>query len=307
MSAPAQPAQLSTTARGPARVVGLLALVAGVLAILLIVLGVVGLARAATPNMQGFNPGAMVTVSNSGASVYARSDSDRMNTVCLLDEGGDATTLERPTSEFGVDVAGSDFFEVARVPPSVAAGTYALTCEGTEQALYVGPSAPSTSASGLLGPAGLIGGIVVAFFALALGLIAVFMRRARSKGTSEGKQDAYASGAAQSGYTSPYASPSPGQPQPYGPSYGAQQQPYPDHTPPVQQHPYAPPPPPSWQSPTAEPTQAIAYGQGHFDQDPSEQRRHDAKRGDTQQPSDEPSSDDHPEQDTPPYYPPPPQ
>lgn len=268
MSAPAPSAQPPKNGKGPARVVGLVALVAGILAIVLIVLGIVGLARTATPNMQGFNPGAQVTVSSSGASVYARSDSDRMSTVCLLGEEGERTTLERPTSRFGVDVSGSEFFEVARVPESLTAGSYPLRCEGTDQALYVGPSAPSTSASGLLGPAGLIGGIVVAFFALALGLIALFMRTARSKGNDNTYNDG--SGAAQPGYTSPYA----------------------------------PPPPPSWGTPRSEPTPAMSYGQGHFDPEPPPRAEHDT--GVDQEPTGDESEDDRPEEPPRASYPPPP-
>ncbi|MGB5951737.1 MAG: hypothetical protein WBG57_04370, partial [Ornithinimicrobium sp.] len=136
----------------PARIVGAIAAVLALIAMALIALGAIGLAGVATPNMQGFNPGATVTITDRGMSVYARSDDDRAATVCTADDGS-VTTLARPTSEFAVDVSGSDFYEVARTPDDLTAGSYALTCEGTEQALYVGPAAPNTSASGLMGPA----------------------------------------------------------------------------------------------------------------------------------------------------------
>ncbi|MGC1209460.1 MAG: hypothetical protein WA880_16060 [Ornithinimicrobium sp.] len=296
MSAPGQSTQSPAKGGRAAKTLGVLGLVIGVLAVLLIVLGVVGLARTATPNMQGFNPGASVTVSSSGASIYARSDADRTQTVCSATEGDNATTLERPTSEFAVDVSGSDFYEVARTPQSLDAGSYVLACEGTAQALYVGPAAPSTSASGLLGPIGIISGVVLAVLALVLGLIALLMRGRRPK-PAAGAGYAYGSGVAQPGYTSPYAStPAPGaQPygapaqqgsygqQPYGqppaasPTYGDQpyagDQPYGQGSPqasaytqPMKQGSTPPPPPPSWGGTPSEPTQAIAYGGGRYAQ-----------------------------------------
>ncbi len=229
MSAPGQATQSGAKGGGAAKILGILGLVAGVLATVLVVLGVAGLARTATPNMQGFNPGATVNVGSGGASIYARSDADRTQTVCTATGGGNATTLERPTSEFAVDVSGSDFYEVARTPQSLDAGSYALTCDGTAQALYVGPAAPSTSASGLLGPVGIVVGVVLALLALGLGLVALIMRSRRSKPASSAAGYADGSGVAQPGYTSPYANaPAPGA-QPYGaPSqqgpYGQQQQ-----------------------------------------------------------------------------------
>ncbi len=252
MSAPVQPTQSASKGGGAPRIVGVLALVAAVLAVVLIVLGVVGLARTATPNMQGFNAGATVTISDSGASIYARSDADRTQTVCTVGDGDSATTLERPTGEFTVDVSGSDFYEVARTPASLDAGSYPVRCEGTSAALYIGPSAPSTSASGLLGPASLVGGVVLALLALGLGLVALLLRGIRSKPASGQGGYPYGSGIAQPGYTSPYATPPGPGPQPHGsPSqqdpYGQQssgQQPYGQQAYGDQQgqHPYAPPP-----------------------------------------------------------------
>lgn len=241
-------------------------------AITLIALGAIGLASVATPNMQGFNPGASVTVTDRGMSVYARSDDDRSQTVCTADDGS-ATTLARPTSEFAVDVSGSDFYEVARTPEGLNAGSYALTCEGTSQALYVGPAAPNTSASGLMGPASLVGGIMLGLFALALMIIAIVV--GRSKGGPKADQAAYPY---QSYPAAGYPPPPGGAPQgqnPYGApapqSYGQSQSDAYGQTAALPQGPEhqfdapPPPPPPPWGSSSGEPTQAIAYGQGHFD------------------------------------------
>ncbi len=255
-----QPTQSARKGGGAARILGLLSLVSGLLAIVLIVLGVVGMARTATPNMQGFNPGATVTVSSSGASIYARSDADRTQTVCTARDGGNATTLERPTSEFAVEVSGSDFYEVARTPESLTPGSYELACDGTTQGLYVGPAAPTTSASGLLGPVSIISGVVLALLALGLGLLAVLVRGSRRKPASGNAGYPQDSGVAQPGYTSPYANaPAPGS-QPYGPP--SQQGPY--GQPPEQNY-YGQPPSgaPAYTAPS-EPTQAIAYGDGHY-------------------------------------------
>ncbi|MGB3763496.1 MAG: hypothetical protein WA966_09750 [Ornithinimicrobium sp.] len=301
MSAPVQPTQSASKGGGASRIVGVVALVAAVLAVVLIVLGVVGLARTATPNMQGFNAGAIITVSDSGASIYARSDAERTRTVCTVGDGGDITTLERPTSEFSVDVSGSDFYEVARTPASLVPGSYPVRCEGTTAALYIGPSAPSTSASGLLGPVSLVGGVALALLALGLGVVAVVLRWMRRKPADGPSGYPYASGVAQPGDTSPYASPpdpaaspyaAPSARDPYGTQssghqpYGQQgQAPYgqPPSGQPTFEPPTAgrgspsssaytqpihqgtpPPPPPSWTTAPSEPTQAIAYGQGRY-------------------------------------------
>lgn len=252
MSRPAHTADSPRKGGGATRVVRALALLSGVLAVLLIGLGVVGLARVATPNMQGFNAGATVTITDSGASIYARSDTERTATVCAATKDSTSTTLDRPTSAFSVDVSQSDFFEVARTPDSLEAGTYSVSCEGTTAALYVGPSAPSTSASGLLGPAGLIAGVILAVVAIGLGILAFVLRSADAK-KAAGDTPSY--GATQSGYSSPYASPPPpssmGQ-QPYS------QAPYGDQS---QQGSYG-------QQPQGDP-----YGQGRFDQ-PAENDEH---------------------------------
>ncbi|MGB3257041.1 MAG: hypothetical protein WBA72_03535 [Ornithinimicrobium sp.] len=301
MSAPVQPTESARKGGGASRIVGLVALVAGVLAVVLVVLGVVGVARTATPNMQGFNAGATVTVSESGASIYARSDAERPRTVCTVGDGDNTTTLERPTSEFSVDVSGSDFYEVARTPAALSPGSYPVRCEGTTAALYVGPSAPSTSASGLLGPVGLVSGVALALLALGLGLVALILRWLRRQPADGPRGYPYGSGAAQPGYTSPYASPpGPGTPpyaapspqdpdaqqssgqQPYSPQgqdpYGQPPSGQPAvepetpgprsasssaYTQPIHQGP-PPPPPPSWTTGPSEPTQAIAYGQGRY-------------------------------------------
>ncbi len=231
MSSPAPTAESPRKGGGAIRVVGALALLSGVLAVLLIVLGVVGLARVATPNMQGFDAGATVTITDSGASIYARSDTERTATVCEGAINSATTTWERPTSAFSVDVSQGDFFEVARTPDSLDAGTYSVSCEGTTAALYVGPSAPSTSASGLLGPAGLIAGVILAAVAIGLGIVAVFLRDFGGGTEAAGAASGYE--AAPSRYSSPYASP---------------------------------PPVPSWQSQRSEETQTMPYGQGRYDQ-----------------------------------------
>ncbi len=225
---------------------GALAAVLALLAVTFIALGAIGLANVATPNMQGFNPGATVTVTNAGMSVYARSDDDRASTVCTADDGS-ATTLARPTSEFSIDVAGSDFYEVARTSDDLAAGSYALTCRGTEQALYVGPAAPNTSASGLMGPVGLVGGIVLGFLALVLMVTALVIGRTRG---NHGLPS-------EAGHGGPYAG-TPPPPWPYD-AQNSQTTAFPEQR---RVNPaYAPPPAPGWGSTSGEPTQAINYGQ----------------------------------------------
>ncbi|MGB5936497.1 MAG: hypothetical protein WBG76_11595 [Ornithinimicrobium sp.] len=271
---------------GAARVVGGLAALLALAAIALIALGAIGLANVATPNMQGFNPGATVTVTDAGMSVYARSDNDRASTVCTADDGS-ATTLARPTSEFSVDVSGSDFYEVARTSEDLAAGSYTLTCQGTEQALYVGPAAPNTSAGGLMGPASLVGGIMLAFFVLVLIVIALVMGRSRASKQAVAPQGPAYPYQPSAGYPPPPGGPHPSQsshpaagqqgpygsapppPSPYGEQNGATTAFSEQGTPNQSQ---APPPPPGWTPTSREPTQAIAYGQGEYG--PPERQTH---------------------------------
>ncbi|MGB3830047.1 MAG: hypothetical protein WA962_14860, partial [Ornithinimicrobium sp.] len=258
MSAPVPSAQPTTTRGTAARIASAAALAAAGAAIVLIVLGVVGVASTATPNMQGFNPGATLTVSSSGASVYARSDSDRTQTVCRAADDGESITLERPTREFAVDVSGSDFFEVARTPQSLGPGSYELSCEGTTQSLYVGPAAPSTSASGLLGPVGLVAGVVVALLALALGVLALLLGRSRPSTAHAASSASPASPAHAASSHSPMSAPQ-GNPHPEQAPYGQgtySHDPYrPDaddssaYTQPMPQQSPALPPPPGWGTP----------------------------------------------------------
>lgn len=318
MSTPAQSAESPKKSGTATKVIGALALVSGVLAVLLIVLGVVGLARVATPNMQGFNAGATVTVSDSGASIYARSDAERTSTVCAASKDSTSTTLERPTDTFSVDVAQSEFFEVARTPEALGAGSYAMTCEGTTAALYVGPSAPSTSASGFMGAGSLVTGVIFAVIALGLGILATILHNSHGTKKTAGGSSGYAG--AQPGYSSPYASPPPpasmaqqgyssdpygqqsqgdayGQPQGqqnYGSSPGAQS--------------YAPPPPPSWQSRDSQETQAIPYGQGRFDRSNTSEPTEDHDGHEDSQRSDGPDNDEGNNESQPPssLSPPPP-
>ncbi len=251
MSTPAQTAEPPRKSGTATKVVGALALLSGVLAILLIVLGVVGLARVATPNMQGFNAGATVTISDSGASIYARSNADRTSTVCAATKDSTSTTLERPTDTFSVDVSQSEFFEIARTPDSLSAGSYSMACEGTTAALYVGPSAPSTSAPGFLGAGSLVTGVIFAVIALGLGILATILRT--SNDTKKTAQGSSGYGGGQPEYSSPYASPPPPASMPQQgyshDAYGQQ----------GQGDAYG-------QSRESPETQATPYGQGRFDQ-----------------------------------------
>jgi hypothetical protein len=270
-----QPATAAARPRsGTATALGILAVVLGLLGLVLVVLGAVGLANVATPNMQGFNPGQSVRVGDSGMSVYARSDAAREQTVCTAEGGSGQVVFERPVSAYAVDVAGADFFEVARSPQDLSAGTYQVTCQGTDEPVYAGPSAPTTTASGVTGPLGLGAGAVLLALALALGLAAFLLRR---RASAAQPSTAYRLGAHdQTAYTPGYPGagypPGGAQPQdyPYGPPAGGQ--------PPYRgQDPYAapagPPPPPSgspyrYVPPVAEPTQPVPYGQGAWAEPP---------------------------------------
>lgn len=238
------------------------AVVLGLVGLVLLVLGLVGQLSIATPNMRGFNPGQTISVGDSGMSVYARSDAAREEAFCTAGGDGSPVTLERPVAEFSVDVAGSDFFEVARTPSDFPAGAYAVSCEGTDQSVYAGPRATRTVATGIMGSAGLAVGSVLLGLALLMALLALLVRRDRS-GTqqpgpyqysshagSEGStaysaeqqgqggyypppqgnpQPWYGQGERQSYGQQPYAQPHGEQGQPYGQGYGQQGQGYGEH------------------------------------------------------------------------------
>ncbi len=272
--------QSATSAARPrsavATALGVLAAAAGLLGLLLLTLGVIGLANVATPNMQGFNPGQSIDIGDSGMSVYARSDAVREQTVCTADGPGGQVVFERPVTAYSVDVAGSDFFEIARSPQDMAAGTYRVTCQGTQDAVYAGPSAPDTAASGLFGPLGLVLGVAALGLALLLALTAFLTRGRRARTPAP---TAYGSGQGQYPYAAP-ASPRADDPyrrydevphqqaQPYPTPPGQAPPPYADYLRPQQpEDPYGPPPPPAgrpygYAPPTAEPTQPVPYGQG---------------------------------------------
>lgn len=225
--------------------VGLLAALSALIGLLLLTLGLIGVLSVATPNMQGFNAGQSVAISDGGMSVYSRSDT-RSGTVCTAEGSDGPAVFERPVQEYAVDVTGSEFYEIARSPDDLASGTYAMTCAGTSEALYAGPWAPDTTTSGLMGPAGLVSGVLLLALAVALLILAVVLRARRKPAAASGYADDrgghpggqpgwQGSGA----YSSPYATAS----QP-APAYGAPRGQ--EHAPDPQSHPYgAPPPPPS--------------------------------------------------------------
>ena len=152
------------------------AAVLGLVGLVLLVLGLVGQMSVATPNMRGFNSGQTINVTESGMSVWARSDPVREEAACVASGDGDPVTLARPVSEFAVDVSGSDFFEVARTPEDFPAGAYVMDCQGTEQGVYAGPRATSTVADGIMGSTGLVIGGILLGLAIVLGIIAMLTR-----------------------------------------------------------------------------------------------------------------------------------
>ncbi len=226
----------------------LLAALSALLGLLLLALGLIGVLGVATPNMQGFNPGQSVVISDGGMSVYARSDA-RAEVVCTGDGPDAQVVFERPVQEYAVDVSGTDFYEIARSPKDLAAGTYAMTCNGMSDAVYAGPWAPDTTSGGLLGPLGIVSGLLLLGLALALAVAAMVVRR-RGKPADAAhphQQGGQPGWQGSGGYSSPYATPS----QP-GPAYGAPPAaPYP---PDPSAYPYGAPPPPP-------PESARWYGQ----------------------------------------------
>lgn len=226
----------------------LLAALSALLGLLLLALGLIGVIGAATPNMQGFNPGQSVVISDGGMSVYSRSDA-RAETVCTGDGPDGQAVFERPVQEYAVDVSGTDFYEIARSPQDLSAGTYAMTCNGTGDAVYAGPWAPDTTSGGLLGPVGIVSGLLLLGLALALAVAAMVARR---RGKRDGAAHPYQQGGqpgwqGSGGYSSPYATPA----QP-GPAYGSP--PPAEHSPQQSGYPYGAPPPPP-------PGSGYAYGQ----------------------------------------------
>src|SRR5690606_19979105 len=232
--------------RGRLRLLSVLAAVFAVVGMVFVILGLIGLLTTATPNMRGFNSGQSVHIGESGMSVWARTDAARTSAACTA-TGSREVVLERPVAPYSVEVAGSDFFEVARTPEEFAAGTYTISCEGTDERLYAGPRATRTVATGVMGQTGLLAGGILLLAAVALGVAALASRgRRRRPGTA---------GAAEAG-PAPYWQPPAGYGQQHGPyapppagSPGSQGYGYGDHgygpqgyaQPRYGQPPYAPP------------------------------------------------------------------
>jgi hypothetical protein len=145
------------------------ALLLALTGVVLLALGVAGTAGRASADLTGFVPGQQVSVPESGMSVWSRSAEP--DTVCRA--GG--TTLLRPVDGHAVQAGGATFHEVARTPDGFT-GTHPVSCD-TEQAVYAGPFAPGTVATGLAGAAGLTLGLLLLPLGLALAVLALRVRR----------------------------------------------------------------------------------------------------------------------------------
>lgn len=288
---------------------GLLAALSALFGLLLLTLGLIGVLGVATPNMQGFNAGQSVVISDGGMSVYSRSDT-RAGTVCVGEgEGsGGQVVFERPVEQYAVDVTGTEFYEIARSPEDLASGTYTVTCNGTTESVYAGPWAPDTTSSGVLGPGGLVAGALLLALAVALLVLAVVLRGRRT--STAGQGHSYDQGGRHGGqpgwqgssaYSSPYATPpqpappyeappAPGgasDPQgyqggasdPQGYPYGAPTPPPAGAGDPYRQQPYGEQQPEGWAQPSS-------YGQHKAETFPDEADR-DATDGGTAEAQDE--------------------
>lgn len=260
---------------GPSKALGSLAAILGLIGVVLLGLGLFGVLNTATPNMTGINAGQSVSIKSSGMSLWAEQDV-REDTTCTVGE----KTMERPTSAYSVDVGDREFFEVARTPSDIDAGSYPVMCQGTDAALYVGPNATRTSAPGIMGNLGLIIGGILLAVAVLLGLGALMTRKKGAKTAAETYQ--YSSYG-----TPPGAGQATGHPQQYPdanqPSYGqapyasGQAQPQSDSGYAQQGQPYGqdqtqqyPPAPAGYrqfgQGPYAQQDQPQAYGQQGYTQ-----------------------------------------
>lgn len=233
---------------GASRALGSFAVLFTLAGLVLLGLGLFGVLNTATPNMTGINSGQSVRVPDSGMSLWAEDDV-RDDAVCTVGE----TTMERPTAAYSVDVQDRAFYEVARTPSTLKAGTYPVACQGTDAAVYVGPNANRTSAPGIIGNLGLIlGGISLAVAAL-LGLGALMTRKKGPKSSAEQPYQYSSYGAPTS---APYADPNQAS---YGPSsYGPDQtQQFGTVPPGYSQH---------GQGPYATPDQGQGYGPQGYEQ-----------------------------------------
>ena len=168
---------------GPSKALGALGALLGVAGLVLLGLGLFGVLNTATPNMTGINGGESVRIPDSGMSLWSEDDV-RADAVCQV---GDVT-MERPTSSYSVDVGEREFFEVARTPASLDAGSYTVSCQGTDAAVYVGPNATRTTAPGIIGRLGIYIGAGLLALAILLGLAALLTRRKAPKTADTGYQ-----------------------------------------------------------------------------------------------------------------------
>lgn len=130
----------------------------------LIVLGLLGTSDRGGGDLIGVSSGDTLSISDDGMSIWSPSAQSRAETVCSLGED----TMLRPVQEHATTVEDTDYFEVARTPDGMSAGTYVITCD-TSAEVYAGPYGPTVASPGLMGATGLVVGILL----LALGLLSM--------------------------------------------------------------------------------------------------------------------------------------
>lgn len=142
--------------------------------VVLLVLGLLGQANRPPVDLTGITPGQRVEMTEDGLSVWSRAPGTYLDTVCTADEA----TMLRPVAEYAVQVAGTRFYEVARSPEGLAAGSPAITCSTTDP-VYAGPRADRTVATGLSGGTGIVTGSLLLLVGLVCGVLAVLAGRRR--------------------------------------------------------------------------------------------------------------------------------
>lgn len=165
---------VTSSTRDARRVLWPVAALCALAGLALLVLGLLGQANRPPVNLTGITPGQRVEITDEGLSVWARSADTYLDTVCTAD----GTTMLRPVSEYAVEVAGSRFYEVARSPEGLAAGSPAITCSTTDP-VYAGPRADSTVTTGLRGGTGIVAGSLLLLVGLVCGVLAVLAGRRR--------------------------------------------------------------------------------------------------------------------------------
>ncbi|MDF8264223.1 hypothetical protein, partial [Luteipulveratus flavus] len=161
--------------------------IAGALVLLGLILLIVGLLSGGSVKLQGFNNGQQINAKDAGFSVFSPDQSARSAVTCQADQGGQKSTLDRPSNDFSISADGTKYWEIARSTDGMKSGTYTVTCSGKDGVQTFAGAKEGKAGGGALRLLGLILGPILLLAGLALAAISLM----RKKSATGDQQNAY--------------------------------------------------------------------------------------------------------------------